>query len=327
MDLLQVTDITVEEAGNVVLKNISFTLPPFRKMAIAGETGSGKSTLLQTIAGLVQPSSGEIIFQHKKVIGPQDKLIPGHPGIAYLSQHFELPHALRVEQVLRYANKLTAAEAAKLYALCRIDYLLPRRTNHLSGGEKQRIALAKILLSSPKLFLLDEPFSNLDIGHKNILKSVIRDMSEDLGITLILVSHDPLDTLSWADEILVMKNGQLVQRGTPEIIYQKPVDEYTASLFGNYNLLLPAQAKIFSTLPDLEFKERNMLIRPEHFKIVSEANRAIKGQVTQVKYFGSYYEISVSFANTSITVKTATNSLSKGDTIFISVSPEDVWYI
>ena len=327
MDLLQVKGISVEEAGNVVLQNISFNLLPLQKIAIAGETGSGKSTLLQTIAGLVQPSAGEVIFQNKKIIGPQDKLIPGHPGIAYLSQRFELPRFLRVEQVLRYANKLPAADAEKLYQLCRINSLRQRRTDHLSGGEQQRIALAKLLLSLPKLLLLDEPFSNLDMGHKQILKTVIRDISDNLGITLVLISHDPLDTLSWADEILVIKNGLVIQKGIPQEIYRHPVDEYTASLFGNYNLLSAAQANILTGIPGIEPKGKKMLIRPEDFTFVSTGSSNIMAQVRQVKYFGSYYEVEVMLADASITIKTRLNSLEKGDTVYISLAPDHVWYV
>src|SRR5687768_9892457 len=110
-DFLQVSQISLLEASHQVLQDISFTQTEVSKIAIAGETGSGKSTLLQTIAGLVQPSSGEVRFAQIRVKGPQEHLIPGHPGIAYLSQQFELPQFLRVEQILQYANKLEPAEA------------------------------------------------------------------------------------------------------------------------------------------------------------------------------------------------------------------------
>ena len=117
-----------------------------------------------------------------------------------------------MEELLEYANKLPATEAASLYKLCRIDHLLKRKNDQLSGGEKQRIALARLLVGSPKLLLLDEPFSNLDLIHKNILKSVIEDIGERMKLTCMLTSHDPMDTLSWADEIIVRKDGQIIQQ-------------------------------------------------------------------------------------------------------------------
>jgi iron(III) transport system ATP-binding protein len=155
---------------------ISFTQQKARKLAIAGETGSGKSTLLKMIAGLAQPAEGEIRFRGERVLGPQERLVPGQPGIAYLSQHFELWNNYRVEEILSYANDLSVEAAAALYAICRIDHLLARRTDQLSGGERQRIALARLLVRPPRLLLLDEPFSNLDHIHKSLLKTVIRDI-------------------------------------------------------------------------------------------------------------------------------------------------------
>src|SRR5688572_11260170 len=273
MSLLKVSGISLEEGGNLVLNAISFTQNKFRKIAIAGETGSGKSSLLQTIAGLIQPTAGEIFFENKRVKGPQEQLIPGHPGIAYLSQQFELPRFLRVEQVLEYANKLTAGEAETLYEVCRIDHLLERKTDQLSGGERQRIALARLLLTSPKLLLLDEPYSNLDMVHKSILKSVIHDIGEILEITCILVSHDPQDTLSWADEIMVISGGEIIQKATPEEIYQNPVNEYVAGLFGSYNLIPAPAIKNFEGLPGIKQNRKNVLIRPENFKVVKSGDK------------------------------------------------------
>src|SRR5262245_42297680 len=133
MTLLNVLGISKKDERGFELKNISFTQEKFSKIAIAGETGSGKSTLLKIIAGLIQPDSGTALFEGKKILGPNDKLVPGHPGIAYLSQHFELPINLRVEQVLEYANLLTDEAATALYEICEISHLVKRRTNQLSG--------------------------------------------------------------------------------------------------------------------------------------------------------------------------------------------------
>ena len=326
-NLVEVVGISLLEAGNSVLQDITFTQREFQKLVIVGETGSGKSTLLQTLAGLVQPSAGAVHFAQKRVIGPQEQLVPGHPGIAYLSQQFELPRFLRVEQVLRYANQLPAAAAATLYELCRIEYLLPRRTEHLSGGERQRVALARLLLAAPRLLLLDEPFSNLDSFHKNILKAVIRDLSETWQITCTLISHDPLDTLSWADEILVLRAGKMIQSGTPAQIYRQPVDEYTAGLFGSYNLIPAARAPALFPLGAIKQNKKNILLRPEHFKIVAAGSSGLTGKVTNVTFFGAYYEIEVLLAEIRITVKTTAPHFKKGDTAYLAVSADDGWYV
>src|SRR6187551_1300292 len=225
MSLLNIVNISKKIDSNFVLRKINFEQQSLQKVAIVGETGSGKSTLLKIIAGLAQADSGDVMFEGKRVEGANERLVPGHPGIAYLSQHFELPKSLRVEQVLTYANLLTDKEAAKLYKVCEINRLLHRRTDELSGGERQRIALAKLLITSPKLLLLDEPFTNLDMVHKNILKGVIQDICDSLGITCILVSHDPEDILEWADQIIVMKSGKILQDGSPKEIYDQPQTE------------------------------------------------------------------------------------------------------
>ena len=327
MAFLDVSGISVVEEGVTILEDITFGLREHQKIAVSGETGSGKSTLLQTIAGLVQPSAGKVTFQGKKVIGPHDKLVPGHPDIAYLSQQFELPQFLRVEQVLSYSNTLSEEEAQTLYEVCRIRHLAKRRTNQLSGGERQRIALARLLSSWPGLLLLDEPFSNLDMGHKSILKSVIHDISDELGITCILISHDPLDTLSWADEILVMQNGKMIQQGTPQHIYKEPVNEYTASLFGKYNLIPDGKTAAFSGIIGKQPKGKDLLIRPESFIVSSLESSSVTGIVTAMHYFGSHYEMEVLLDEVSVSVRTNEDRFKVGDSIGISVSGNDAWFV
>jgi len=323
MRFLEVSGVSVSEEGNQILQHINFSQQVGQKIAIAGETGSGKSTLLQTIAGLVQPSAGQVIFQGKKVIGPHDKLVPGHPDIAYLSQQFELPQFLRVEQVLQYSNSLTDDEAQTLYEICRIQHLTKRRTNQLSGGERQRIALARLLSSWPDLLLLDEPYSNLDMGHKSVLKSVIHDISSELGITLILISHDPHDTLSWADEILVMQQGQLTQKGTPHHIYTQPINEYTAALFGKYSLV---PATIAIEVFGLENPAKDhLLLRPESIKLTSE--NGVSGKITSIKYFGSHYEIEVQLSGVSIKVTSIVCDAVVGDAVGVVIDAESVWWV
>jgi len=231
MDFLRIADVSKRYGKSTILDGIGFIQPPFRKVALAGETGSGKSTLLKIIAGLIQPDKGKVFFEGERVLGPLERLIPGHPAIAYLSQHFELRNNYTVGEVLEMASLMAEEEAVLIYEICQISHLLERKTDQLSGGERQRIALARLLVTAPRLLLLDEPFSNLDMIHKRLLKTVIRNLGERMRITCWLVSHDPRDTLPWADEILVLRGGRIIQQGTPDQILRQPVDDYVAELF------------------------------------------------------------------------------------------------
>lgn len=327
MALLTVSGISKKGNDSFVVKEISFSQQPLQKIAIAGETGSGKTTLLKMIAGLVQPDEGEIIFDNNKVIGPADKLLPGHPGIAYLSQHFELRNNYRVHELLSYANELPADEAAALYRVCQIGHLVDRRTDQLSGGEKQRIALARLLITSPKLLILDEPFSNLDAIHKRTIKSVIQDISEKLRITCILVSHDPADILSWADIILVLKDGTIIHEGTPETVYSKPVNEYCAGLFGNYTILGSELRENLFTIPEQNLDRKQALVRPEHIHISINGSSSLSGTIQQINFFGSYYLLSVSVSHQQLLVKTYQQGFSVGDTVFLTIAAKDIAYV
>ncbi|HKO81371.1 MAG TPA: ABC transporter ATP-binding protein [Chitinophagaceae bacterium] len=325
MALLKVSGLNKVEKGKSIVKDIYFTQLGFQKIAIAGETGSGKTTLLKMIAGLIQPDTGEIQFENKRVVGPYEKLIPGHPGIAYLSQHFELRNNYKVEEELEAVNKLTNKEADHLYQICRIEHLLKRRTDQLSGGERQRIVLARLLTTAPKLLLLDEPFSNLDAVHRNIIKSVINDIGDKLKITCIMVSHDALDLLSWADIILVMRDGQLIQQGSPEHIYRQPVNEYCAGLFGEYNLINNSMA--FFAIPGIQLNGKKLLIRPEHFSITTTGNNGLNGIIKNILFRGSYYSIDVWVDEQLIRVQTSNDQLAVGGSICFTVSPDKVWHL
>jgi ABC-type sulfate/molybdate transport systems ATPase subunit len=316
MGLLRVSGISKKEEGTYILRDLSFS-NAFQKMAIAGETGSGKTTALKIIAGLIQPDSGEVFFENERVKGPEEKLLPGHPGIAYLSQHFELRNNYRVEEILSYANQRTDEEAAALYELCRISHLLKRKTDRVSGGERQRIAIARLLISSPRLLLLDEPYSNLDIIHRDILKAVINDIGERLHISCILVSHDPQDILSWADEIIILKQGRMIQQGTPEAIYRTPVDAYAAGLFGKYNLMDNHLATVFGLANKLNGQE--LFIRPEQFRLSNEQKPgSVKCTVEELRFAGMFYEADVLVEGKKLTVRT-NRKIAEGEESYLSL--------
>lgn len=331
--LLTLDSVTKKGAGNFRLDNISFSVEKLEKIAIAGETGAGKSTILKLIAGFIQPDTGQVLFEGAKVLGPEDHLVPGHPGIAYLSQQFELQKSLRVEQVLEYANVLTSTEADNLYSVCQIDHLLARRTDQLSGGEKQRVAICRLLISRPALLLLDEPFSHLDMVHKSTLKEVIRDIGEQLSITCMLVSHDPVDTLSWADKIIIMRDGRMVQIDSPKVIYYSPIDEYTGGLFGKYNMLDSGDLKALSGLKRIARMMQNVgrrgkiFLRPEQLRIVRPSKSALAATVDRVMFCGSFYEVEVTVSKRRLLVRTMNADVQPGTTVYLSLTRAALWEI
>lgn len=308
--ILSVQQLTRFQDGKPIVKEVSFTLQAGQNLAIAGETGSGKSSLLKMITGHIQPDAGQVLFKNKRVEGPLEKLLPGHPDIAYLSQYFELRNNYTVYEELSYTNQLTDEEAATVFRICQITHLLQRRTNQLSGGEKQRIALARQLIKKPAILVLDEPFSNLDPVHKNSIKNVLDNISRQLGITTILVSHDAMDTLSWAHELLLMKDGIILQQGKPETVYNKPVNEYCAGLLGHYNLISNTNKELAAQLPTVQWRTSRFIIRPEQITLQPAANDiTINGKITDILFYGAFYLLQVQVAGQKIQCLATLNTL------------------
>ncbi len=322
--MLQVSGISKKDQDIYILKDIEFSISGNRKLAIAGETGSGKSTLMKIIAGLVQPDEGSVFFHDKKVEGPLERLIPGHPQIAYLSQHFELRNNYRVEEILEIASKLDPPHARKIFEICQVEHLLKRKTDRVSGGERQRIAMARALVTSPDLLLLDEPYSNLDTIHKQVMKSVVEDIGEHLGVSCILVSHDAADTLSWADEIMVMHDGSIIQQADPETIYHHPANSYVAALFGKFNVLNTETATAFGYNSNTSQDDGFSMLRPGKFSLNQGTINSVKGEIKKVSFLGDTYELDIQLESQSIVVKTALNGFIKGDTVTVSLNRESI---
>jgi ABC-type sugar transport system ATPase subunit len=279
--------LCVSRNGQPLFHDFSFDTSEYHRIAIMGSTGAGKTTFLNMLAGFVQPDSGKIFVGNDRVMGPNEQLIPGHPWIGYLSQHYELRNNYFVKELLDMANKLSVDRMQEIIQLCNIQHLLDRRTDALSGGERQRIALARVLLADPKWLLLDEPYSNLDLNQKRIIMQLIDDIGEKLGIRLIMVSHDAADMLSWADHLIIIDQGKIVQQGVPKVLYDRPLNEHVAGLLGEYNL---CDAVIVQQLMNTSLNltpGKKIIIRPEHI-FISIDEKGIKAVIDDIKFKGSY---------------------------------------
>jgi len=292
MAYLDVQNVGREEAGQWLLRGVSLSLQQGGRLAIAGATGSGKTSLMKIMGGLLPAAEGKVLFEGNALMDPREQLIPGHKRIAYLSQHFELRNHYRVLDFLELNNQYEGSDATTLYELCDIAHLLQRWTHQLSGGERQRVALAARLLGNPSLLLLDEPFSNLDLVHKNHLKAVLDRVSSVLDITTVLVSHDPVDLLPWAGEILVLEGGSVVQKDSPERIYFEPANDYVASLFGSYMKVGEDWPALFGPYSNVGLR-RGKIIRPSQL-VLTEQGRGLKAGVVSSKFTGSHFETELS---------------------------------
>lgn len=318
MSFIKIDQVSKKYDASNALKEISLDIAEGENIAIVGETGSGKSTLLKIIGGLLETNTGQVLYQEEKIIGPLDKLIPGHEEIIYLSQHFTLPKSISVFEHLDSPYSIGEEDAKKIYEACRIEHLMSKNTQALSGGEKQRVALAKALTKLPEVLLLDEPFSNLDFIHKQIIKEVLDDVGSNWETTIIMVSHEPRDVLPWADAIVVMRKGDVVQIDTPKEIYNKPKNEYVAGLFGKYNLLDMNNWRIQKGHSFSQTKQK-VIVRPEQVMIKKKNGEGMVGEILHIKYHGNYNEIIVNAANQKVNIETNANSFKVGDQVSIHV--------
>lgn len=317
MFLLEVKGVAKKLQKHILLDETAFKIKKGEKLGIVGETGSGKTTLLKIIAGLIQPTVGKVLFRNEKVLGPDELLIPGHPKIGYLSQHFELPKFITVEDHLFDSYKISEEDVEQLYITCDIKHLIHKDTQQLSGGEKQRVALARILRDQPELLLLDEPFSNLDLNHQRIIKEVLNKLETAFDTTLIVVSHDPQDVLSWADNILVMKEGKIIQSGDPRELFNSPKNEYIAGLFGDYNLINPEAINQHQVHHHVI--NGNYLVRPAQIKLNQSNTSGLQGDIESIKFMGENDSVKVK-VNNNFVIQTVSNvgKWKVGDKVSIS---------
>ena len=311
--MLSVSDLSKYVSPDFQLSPITFNQKPGENLALIGVSGSGKSTLLQLIAGCQQPDTGSITLFSERIKGPQEQLVPGHPGLAILDQSSHLPHYYYIRDLFQYANVWETSVARNLFSLCRIEHLMNRKHHEISGGEQQRIALALLLITSPRWLLLDEPFSHLDLTNKKILQQVLAELSHQLHITCLLCSHNPDDIFGWAHRLLVLENGQLVQVGSPEAVYHTPQNQYVAGLLGDFYPLSPKLAQIFFPKKNLINAADNWMVRPEHLLFQLESTHdAVNATILQITLAGRDYKVEVEVMDQRLSFYTQANNWKVG---------------
>jgi iron(III) transport system ATP-binding protein len=336
---LEVQSLTRSFAGRKVVSDVSLQVAAGQVMCLLGPSGCGKSTTLRMIAGVESPEAGRILIDGQPVFGPGVNLAPEARGVGLMFQDFALfPHLTVAGNV---AFGLTGDKATKQ---ARVDELLEKvnlsgfggkHPHELSGGEQQRVALIRALAPRPRVMLMDEPFSGLD----NRLRDGIRDATLQVlkaeGAAVLLVTHEPEEAMRMADEIALMRGGQVVQRGAPYNIYNTPVDLEAAAFFSDINVIRGVSKGALTVTPFGEFltpgqsdgASVDIGIRPQHLKIdfdragrgpnpTPQDGAAARGVVQRARYLGqnSLVEFRMEFDGSTLTASVPGVFLPKTDT-------------
>jgi len=220
---------------NNILDKFNLSIKNGKTLSILGESGSGKSTILRLIAGLEKPSKGEIYIDKKIMNGKNTFISPENRKVGMVFQDYALfPHMTVYENIKFGISDLKKdIRDKKIINTLKLVELLDYKDKYphqISGGQQQRTALARAIVTEPKILLLDEPFSNLDTNLKHNIRNKLSKIISKINITTIIVSHDKQDALSLADELIILKNGKIVQKGIPQNVISRPTTEYTKGI-------------------------------------------------------------------------------------------------
>ena len=310
MATIELKNIEKSFGNNKVINNFNIKINDGEFIVLVGPSGCGKSTLLRMISGLESVDKGEIHLNNKII----NNLIPSKRGIAMVFQSYALyPHmnvyenmsfGLKTEKLEKNEIDKKVKDAAKTL---QIEDLLERKPRQLSGGQRQRVAIGRAITRNPKLFLFDEPLSNLDAALRSEMRVEISKLHKQLNTNMIYVTHDQIEAMTLADKIVILNNGNVEQVGTPDEIYNNPSNIFVAEFIGvpKMNIL---KNGIESLLKNLNLKPETYLgIRPEH--ILANGNGEIKLdiKVDLIENLGFEKIIYATFKGQELRIKTSDN--------------------
>jgi spermidine/putrescine transport system ATP-binding protein len=289
------------------LKSINLDIKEKEFVTLLGPSGCGKTTTLRIIGGFETASSGEVFFDGVNI----NSIPPYKRQINTVFQKYALFPHLNIYENIAFGLKIKKVDKAtidkkvkKMLSLVNLEGFEKRDINSLSGGQQQRIAIARALVNEPKVLLLDEPLGALDLKLRQDMQYELKTMQQELGITFIYVTHDQEEALTMSDRIVVMSDGKIQQIGTPEDIYNEPVNRFVADFIGEINMVTATMIEDYKVMfnnrifecVDKGFKHNekvDVVIRPEDINIVTKENGKITGLVTDVVFKGVHYEIIV----------------------------------
>ena len=335
--IVSLRDIFLRYDGEVILNHINLDIHEKEFVTILGPSGCGKTTTLRIIGGFVEPESGDVIFDGKRING----LPPHKRNVNTVFQKYSLFPHLNVFDNVAFGLKLKKLpkneikeKVMKMLAIVDLKGYEKRSIAKLSGGQQQRVAIARALVCDPAIILLDEPLGALDLKLRKCMQLELKEIQQQTEKTFIYVTHDQEEALTMSDRVVVMNNGVIEQIGTPEHIYNEPVNAFVADFIGEANILngtMIDDCRVRILGKELECVDKgfgtntpvDVVIRPEDVIITAPAEGQLTGIVENVTFKGVHYEMSVRVNKCEILVH-STNSAALGSEVGLRVIPFNI---
>ena len=305
--LIEFRNIVKKFDGQTILKGINLDIYENEFVTLLGPSGCGKTTLLRILGGFLEQDEGTVIFNGEEISDvpaykrPINTVFQRYALFPHLNVYENVAFGLRVKKM---PNDLIEPKVNRMLELVGLDGHQKKDINQLSGGQQQRVAIARALVNEPDVLLLDEPLSALDAKLRKEMQQELKRIQEEVGITFIFVTHDQEEALTMSDKIVVMKEGNIEQIGTPTEIYNEPINKYVANFIGQSNIMDGIMKKDYLVnfddrdfkCVDYDFKKDepvDVVIRPEDIKLNKKNKGLMNGQVISVLFKGVHYEVIV----------------------------------
>jgi len=329
----------VEQGAVSALQNLTLSVESGQLVALLGPSGGGKTTLLRVIAGLTKPDSGDILFDRQSVLNtPPEKreavmVFQDHQLFPFMTVAENIAFGLKIRRLARSEIDQRVNEALEMVQLSDIKN---RQANQLSGGQRQRVALARALVVQPRLLLLDEPLSNLDLELREELREEIVRVQQKLGITTLFVTHDQQDAVAAANTIALMLDGKIAQIGSPRDFYERPADARIARFFGDTNIFPAEKHNVVLKTPwgSLTIAADNNLpngpvlaaVRPEMIQLGPNGSNTLSAHVMNYTFQGTSAQVMVALGEHHLCINAAPfYSFQPGDEVTFHISREHIW--
>ncbi|MCL2058841.1 MAG: ABC transporter ATP-binding protein [Oscillospiraceae bacterium] len=335
--MISLKDIVVEYNGVRALDGISLDIRDKEFVTFLGPSGCGKTTTLRIIGGFADAHGGDVFFEGERI----NDLPPHKRKVNTVFQRYALFPHLNVFENIEFGLKISKVGVAErrrrvrdMLSLVNMEGFDTRGVGQLSGGQQQRVAIARALVNHPRVLLLDEPLGALDLKLRKEMQIELKRIQQSMGITFVYVTHDQEEALTMSDTVIVMKDGHILQQGTPQDIYNEPINSFVAEFIGESNIISGTMLRDFRVeFAGVEFEcvdsgfgdgvGVEVVIRPEDIKIVPPEDAPIVGVVESIIFKGVHNEISVGAHGSRWTIHT-TNSEEVGAKIGMDILPNDV---